>query len=173
MLSFQRSTHQSRSAPMLSAFYRIRACHRVSRCPATSTTSTPGSSRRSSSHGRRRRQPRRYRDERHGEISIVVIAACNRCCRVQHHRRPNRLARDLRFLRHPSRPNAPRPVANGGSAAEAGTTALSILWVLYRGVREASRRLLFDFRPHLVWNRKPACAANYRITNRVRSDAVW
>ena len=62
-LSFQCLTHQSRSAPMLSAFYRIRASHRASRCPATSTTSTPGTSRRSSSRDHRGRQPRPYRDE--------------------------------------------------------------------------------------------------------------
>ena len=51
---FRCSTHQRRSAPTSSAFCQIRASHRVSRCPATSTTSTPGSSRRSSSQSHRR-----------------------------------------------------------------------------------------------------------------------
>jgi carbonic anhydrase len=66
LAELQCSTRQSRSAPMLNAFYRIRAFHRVSRCPATSTTSTPGALRRSSSRGHRRSQPLPYRDEMTG-----------------------------------------------------------------------------------------------------------
>jgi carbonic anhydrase len=61
---FRCSTHQPRSAPTSSAFSQIRASHRASRCPATSTTSTPGSSRRSSSQHHQWPRLLPYRDER-------------------------------------------------------------------------------------------------------------
>ena len=61
---FRCSTHQPRSAPTSSAFSQIRASHRASRCPATSTTSTPGSSRQSSSQHHQWPRLLPYRDER-------------------------------------------------------------------------------------------------------------
>jgi hypothetical protein len=38
---------------------------------------------------------------------------------------PNKLTRALRFLRQPSRPSAPRPVANSGRAAGSGVAGVA------------------------------------------------